>query len=159
MDYASRRRFNALTVPFSVALLLVANGSLAGCPETLGYLAPRLPTYNDPDLIQLRNAVLSTDLQAALRMARSQGLSPQQAAAATLAQARQAEAAMPQAESCIRQASIDPGSVIRQLQAGSYRMVGGSITSTCAKAYVFAYYQMILNREVAIGLSCWANQR
>jgi hypothetical protein len=149
-----------LMVMVAATMLLISGGSMAGaCPETLNYLAARLPAYNDPDLIQLRNAALSTDLQAALRMARSQGLSPQQAAAATLAQARQAQAAMPQAEACIRQASTDPGSVIRGLQTGTYRMSGGSITSTCAKAYVLAYYEMIVNREAAIGISCWASQR
>jgi hypothetical protein len=135
----------------------LATANAGTCPANLQYLDSRLPRYNDATLVQMRNMALGTDIQQALSTARSQGYSPQQAAAATLAQARAAEQAMPAAEQCVRQASSDPDAVLAAIRAGTYVASGSSVTGSCMRAYVLAYYQWILNKEAAVALACWAS--
>ena len=130
--------------------------STASCPTNLRYLSTRLPQYNDAMLSQALNSVLETDLRQSMATARSMGYTPQSAAAATLQQARQAEQAMPTAAACIRQAANNPDQIMSQLQRGTYTFSSGSISDDCAKAYVLAYYQLVANREAAIGLACLA---
>lgn len=136
------------------------NSSTNGaCPEDLSHLASSMPRYSDSMLSQARQAVLQTNIRQAMSTARAQGYSPRQAAAATLEQARQAEASMPEAESCIRAAAADPHGVLSQLKLGTYQFGTGSITADCARAYVLAHYQALANRGAATAMACMASQQ
>jgi hypothetical protein len=128
------------------------------CKSNLGYLGSQLPYYTDPVLIEYRNVILTTDLNEIMKSARSQGFTPQLAASASLQQSELAKGVLSDAERCIRQIATNPESVLTRLKNGTFRFGESSITSSCAQAYVGAYYNMIANRETAVGMACLANQ-
>jgi hypothetical protein len=132
-------------------------GSPGNCERTLAGLDSRLPRYNEPDLENVRSAILQEDLTVAMSRARAQGLSPAQAAAAAVQTADQAEQTMPQMAMCIRQTSTNPDLIIGELQNGSYRFHASmGIPDACAASYVLNYYQAVALREVAVSFACMA---
>lgn len=133
------------------------DGSPGNCEQTLAGLDSRLPRYNEPNLENVRSAILQEDLTVAMSRARAQGLSPAEAVAAAVQTADQAEQTMPQMAMCIRQTSTNPDLVISELQNGSYRFHASmGIPDACAASYVLNYYQAIALREVAVSFACMA---
>lgn len=86
------------------------------CPRTFAHLGKQLPHYADPELQKVRQQALNTDLRETLAAARTQGHSVAEAARLSLKQAQAYEAAMPDAEACIRAARVDSERVINRLQ-------------------------------------------
>jgi hypothetical protein len=103
----------------------------------------------------MRNAILQTDMLAAMETAKGMGFSPSSAASAALAQARQADATLRSAEACVVAVSTDPG-LLSRLKTGRYSFSSGSISETCAKSYVLAHMNAIANRESVVAMACWA---
>lgn len=132
-------------------------GGSGNCPATLAHLAPRLPEYSSaPDLMKLRNVILTEDLNAAFRKAIAAGNSPAQAASSQLKKSQEAEASRERAKQCIVQVSTSPNAVIASLENGSYDMSRSTIQSECAKMYVGMYYGAVAMKEVAVGFACRA---
>jgi hypothetical protein len=142
-----------------VALGLVApvlTGAVAAqCPANLQHVASKIPKYTDPQLAQAREALLSEDFDAAFARGRSKGMSPAQMAAAALNDARQAEEQREQTAQCIAQLAVDPISVRRQVEAGTF--IGGTnALSACASQYALAYMLSVAMREGALAMACRA---
>lgn len=126
------------------------------CPQTLSSLSIRLANYADPELRSLRTAILSQSMTEVMQNARSMGYSPAEAARLSLQQAQADEAAIPQAESCIRSSTNNPEAVIQSLRNGTYDFDRSSVPSSCARAYVVAYWGVLMNRETGAAISCFA---
>lgn len=130
----------------------------ANCPRTLSYLDAKLPTYADPDLQQLRQAIVGIDVVDALGKAEAQGYSPKQAIAATVQQAHVADAALVQSGACVRAYSASPDAAMASLEQGTGTINGmGNAAAACSGAYVASYYAAVAMRETAIVMACLTN--
>jgi hypothetical protein len=156
-DQEMTSTIRSLWLAISIGLCALAS-SAGACTTSLAHLASVLPDYPDPELRQLRQQILATDLNDALETAHGQGFSSSGAAQAALQQAEEYDRGRPQAEACIRQsAASDPGGIIRSLDDGSYDFNAGGIPSDCAKAYAAWKMGAIATREAAVGMACLAN--
>lgn len=142
--------------------------SSGACRRNLAHIAGSLPRYDLPQLTQLREQILREDIPAAMQKARSQGLTPHQAAAQTLAAARNSDAERRKATACIVQFSDNPQAVIQALETGRYRfgspgvLDSGQTTrpihQSCASMYVTLYYAATATKELAVQMACHAAQ-
>lgn len=142
--------------------------SSGGCRRNLTHIAGQLPRYDLPQLIQLREQILQEDIPAAMQKARAQGLTPHQAAAQTLAAARNSDAERRKATACIVQFSDNPQAVISALETGRYRfgspgvLDNGQTTrpihQSCASMYVTLHYAATATKELAVQMACHAAQ-
>lgn len=141
------------TMAGSISMDKYGNGN---CPTNLGHLSSLLPNYNDPDLRELRNSALSTDMQSVLREAQAMGYSATEAANLSFQQAEAYQDGLRQSEECIRQSASDPSAMMWTLQNGSFDFSTDSIVSSCAKSYVTHSYGIIVNQESGAILKCMA---
>lgn len=150
-DSASTARDSYSPPPRTMPL---AQGS--SCPQNLASLSPRLANYADPELRSLRSTILNLNINDVMQNARGMGYSPAAAARLSLQQAESDEAALPQAEACIRSSSNNPAGAIQSLRNGTFAFDNASIPSACAKGYVVAYWGALANRETASAMACLA---
>jgi hypothetical protein len=147
-----------------VALTLLSAGWTSSaisqeCPTTLGYLASRLPRYNDANLEQMRNAVLQSNIVDAMARAKEQGATPAQAAAAALDLAEQAKNNLTIAAQCVHQLSTEPQKTMSELQNGTFRFSGyQTAMEACASQYILSYYLAVSAKETAIVAACLASK-
>lgn len=133
-------------------------GSVANsrCQPNLGYLAPKIPSVPDSNLMHIRSSILSQDIGDAIAKIRAQGLTLGQAAQRMLQQARADDAAVGQTEACVRKSAQDPESILRALRARNYNGLhfGGDVLGSCIGVYIAADWARLANREAAIQVSC-----
>jgi hypothetical protein len=134
-----------------------SRAAASSCPADLSYLEAQIPTYPDADLQLMRRTILQTRFRDVIASASSMGYTPQSAARESLEAARQADATLKSAESCVNAVSTDPG-LLSKLRTGNYNFSSGSISQSCAKAYILAHMNAIANRESAVAMACWATK-
>lgn len=146
----------ALLLTFGLCSISI--GVAAQCPSDLSHLDARLPRYDQPNLIEVRNAIIKENLDTAFEKMRAAGMSPAQAASDALKSSDAAEQQRIVAQQCIRDVSTDPDKVISALEQGSYEFGRGSIQESCAIGYVTMFYASVAMKEVALGVACRARQ-
>jgi hypothetical protein len=149
-------RIGAAAVVFGVGLLTAAPlpAQTAACPTTLGHLAARLPSYQDPQLQQLRAQILATNVTEALAQS---GQPRGQAAITAVQQAHQLEQSNRQVEECIVRAEGGGQGVVGQLKSGTYQMPPGTATGildSCVRAWVVNDWGIVASRETAVLIGC-----
>lgn len=140
---------------------IMASSGPGNCPNSLSHLSSRLPIYNNQDLIKVRNAGLTENINAAYTQAINQGKSPSQIASEALTLAKRAKSTQENAKSCVRHfAAGDPERVISELEKGTYSFANqGGVTEACASQYVVMYYAAEVYKEIALIFACRAQSQ
>lgn len=117
---------------------------------TLAYLESSLPIYGDPQLDQVRQEILRTNLAEVASRARQQGMSYREAARLARLQASEYESAMAAAEECVQRSASDPANMLAQMKSGrSFRLPPMNMVGACVRSYLMNSHGRLANLETA----------
>lgn len=141
------------THPISTAV--AANG----CPTTLGRLDQTLPRFNNADLQNARQSIVSENVLAGIQRGKAQGYSPSQMATKLLQDVKGAEQEEARAEQCVQQVSTGQSgnNIIAQVKNGTYRFSNPmSVRDSCAASIALQNYNVSALKESALAVACHA---
>ncbi|OAJ58728.1 hypothetical protein A6V36_29655 [Paraburkholderia ginsengiterrae] len=145
-----------------VCLMAVSGQVLAGgCHENLSYLRARFPSFTDPSLQQVEQAIYSTRVSDAIAEAKSKGSSPEDAVSAEMEQANQDLQSAKEASNTFVSVSISDSSadeVLRELNGPhvdpNLECDGVAGSSACAAAV--GLMGAVANHALAAEMQCFA---
>lgn len=155
---------SAASASVAAGALPTASSGAGNCKPNLAHLDSKLPDYPVRELRDARQAILAVDITQALQKARAQGHTPAQAAKMTFELASNAEIEAEKGKQCMLQTSANTTGLVANLENGTYRFSGSSISGmgindVCAAGYVSLKNSAIAMRELAVQMACHARVR
>lgn len=139
-----------------------------GCQPNLSHLEGMLFEYTHSELLEMRRAVLATDIRSVIAHAASSGLSTAQTARQLLEQSKDYDEMLMSAREAVFAVSGPEfrGSLEATLRAIDQNQglpnnapgLDSGMTGNAVKGYILAHWGRLANKEVAVQVACFANQ-